>query len=892
MGDKTPTLTGPESKIIEWPGKRADEPIGTKMRTAAPAAADHLVLTNRIAMDRARRIVGLKSPKAVLNQSRGLVAEVIAKQWVEATYGARAKLRKAITRSNGVDVLDLVFETGPNEFVVVEAKSHFSGLSATADEIKMVDPSGASTIAKVSGNVEQMSPKWFEQRLAELEQIGGEEGKLLAAELRNSWHSGGLRPLVVRAPVDPKTTELVFQIYDLAGQYNKEANVVATHRLPADRAPVPGGTAVSQGIARNSVRTPEEIQKTIEVNKLKGELTQAERAAKAAKEAAAKAAKAVDKTQGYVATAERNLAKIVRDPDARADRTAKLAKRQAELAEARTRALAAREAANRAVQAEQTLAAQVKAGEKELYRLRAARPEPTIKTPIPGPPGSTPHVAPGNATTHSRGTDPADGFSRGTESAEGGTAATSEPSKAATPEPHHAPSSPHAPVSSTPGASATAGSSAAAGVEAVPSTPHVSTAARVAEAERRIEKGARLLRALSMTKTVGKIAIQLMVPISALDWALELALYLRAWDEDRRQKPAREVARVMEFVFGVADTVPDPFVKFYMPSIGTWFWGEVRGQIDAERGEFNMAHWVERWDANKTWTGFAYAHVAADFIRSEHTPNGAAKKAPYPIRYFAGSVVPHFSDWSKASDRTVTERNVRTLQPQDSENMFTHGVVGDPMNWSDDVSLRTDYLYRQVRQSIVTVEITFPTPVVTPFDILAFKCRDLQTEVLRFISKFDENFMVTSPYTQSGFFTTYWYEGVQFPAPIKSRQAHLGLRALFDLAAELDTHPAKKNEPVSIAWERRQRLAEHYSQANRLRPVREIANSLYALASDKEVFASYRPNQDPELGYLRTQTLYDAALSIEEGFTRIHDAMTRDLKSPKSFEYRYTGTKE
>src|SRR5687767_12694231 len=79
-------------------------------------------------IDQAADAVRHQSDIARLNKSSELVAEVAAKDWVKRTYGAQAELVPVPRRANGVPILDLVFKTGPKQFLVIEAKSFFSEL--------------------------------------------------------------------------------------------------------------------------------------------------------------------------------------------------------------------------------------------------------------------------------------------------------------------------------------------------------------------------------------------------------------------------------------------------------------------------------------------------------------------------------------------------------------------------------------------------------------------------------------------------------------------------------------------------------------------------------------------------------------------------------------------
>ncbi|HKO96747.1 MAG TPA: hypothetical protein VJU86_07140 [Pyrinomonadaceae bacterium] len=184
---------------------------------------------NSDVLDDARRIAGYK-PRAELNQSLGLVGEVAARDWVKREYRGRAREVVVMRRNVATPILDLVFEVGPDEYVVIEAKANSSELGETNRKLFRAADDGGVRVNSQRRRVRQFDPVWFEQKLAELRRHGP-EGRKLAGRLSHSWHSGKLRPVLVRTPEAGLRTEHVV-IEDFSSKWNAHIGVQGRHSIP------------------------------------------------------------------------------------------------------------------------------------------------------------------------------------------------------------------------------------------------------------------------------------------------------------------------------------------------------------------------------------------------------------------------------------------------------------------------------------------------------------------------------------------------------------------------------------------------------------------------------------------------------------------------------------
>lgn len=208
--------------------------------TQGPTRSVPLVNLNADELDKARGIASYH-PDARLRQSTGLVGETAARDWVHRTYGSRAKPVTVLRRgTRGAPILDLVFEIGKGEYLVIEAKGNLSGepgkvsLGRTRRRVWRSGPRG---MRKTRGpkDIEQFSPRWFERRLEELRNRSP-AGRKLANRLDHAWGQGKLRPVIVQAPYAAHSIDEVV-VLDRTDQWNAHRGVTSALPPPTPSAP-------------------------------------------------------------------------------------------------------------------------------------------------------------------------------------------------------------------------------------------------------------------------------------------------------------------------------------------------------------------------------------------------------------------------------------------------------------------------------------------------------------------------------------------------------------------------------------------------------------------------------------------------------------------------------
>jgi hypothetical protein len=247
------------------------------------------------------------------------------------------------------------------------------------------------------------------------------------------------------------------------------------------------------------------------------------------------------------------------------------------------------------------------------------------------------------------------------------------------------------------------------------------------------------------------------------------------------------------------------------------------------------------------------------------------------------------------SNRKRTDGSVTHLDYHNKANRFTNGTEGDPYNWPegrggprqwDAVSaVRNDYLYRQVDSREVKVQVPAPIPVLTPFDYLVFKCKDLMIEILRFVSRYDDNFLVTAPFETGTAFKHYWYMNVVFPKGIDAKVVHDCLGVLFRILQGIETHGPDGSESAQQGWDRRRRLLIGIVPPNRTTDaLRDMARQIRGLATEDPPADT---GHDPDLAAVDIDYLVFLVEDMRRDVVRMYDNLMGKKGEARAHAYKY-----
>jgi hypothetical protein len=429
----------------------------------------------------------------------------------------------------------------------------------------------------------------------------------------------------------------------------------------------------------------------------------------------------------------------------------------------------------------------------------------------------------------------------------------------------------------------------------------------VAAVERGISAGGKISRAarfFSLTKTVGKFAVAVFLPLSFLDLAFQIALWIFESDQKRRAADKEEWNRIINFLVGYQGDIDVPFVKQYKLGINDLVQKLINQRLTDPSYSLNFLYWFNNWESNKKWVGFVYAKIEVTLMRQELTyvhPDTENR-----IRYFLNNNRPviNFAQLALFINNSKTVTDIGYYMPQDAYNLFTGGENNDPNRvyramkeqnknigepgekYFEEMKL---YSISVANASSVKVKYIVPSPVLTPFDFVIFKCRNLVIEILQFIAKYEQYFIVDMPF--DNIWGVNWYEDMQFSHPINTENVHWCINSLYWVISNLSTHTADYDDKTTEGKDRRWRiLADVIPPNSNKRILRDISNRLYNIVSDLD--EKYLVNtRDPELDYITYDYLSNSAIEIENDLKRMLADLTSSDKA-RAYAYEYRGDLE
>lgn len=160
-------------------------------------------------LDKARGVLDrYTNPISRRNLSAEAIGDSAAVRYVRNNFDVVKEIEVPRRGFHGAPVLDRLFVLGDGSVLIVEAKSPGSQLGRTNDRVFIGSKAGSGgrvASRKQPKVVEQMSPRWLEQRLAELRNPKLAKSTPLAVRRRladlieQAWNKGSLRALVVRS---------------------------------------------------------------------------------------------------------------------------------------------------------------------------------------------------------------------------------------------------------------------------------------------------------------------------------------------------------------------------------------------------------------------------------------------------------------------------------------------------------------------------------------------------------------------------------------------------------------------------------------------------------------------------------------------------------------------
>lgn len=308
--------------------------------------------------------------------------------------------------------------------------------------------------------------------------------------------------------------------------------------------------------------------------------------------------------------------------------------------------------------------------------------------------------------------------------------------------------------------------------------------------------------------------------------------------------------------------------------------------------------------------GFVYAEVRIFLERQElildpYRFENNYSEVPYKYRYFRYTEPKNrveelqkptilLKDHSLNNFRS--EKKLIRLDPVNGTNKFTGGIVNHPANkyrekpnenpGSEYNKSSKHFDESHANLTMVNVKYKIPSPVLTPFDFIIFKCKDLIVDIMRFVSKYDEAIVLEIPFKSNDFFDIYWYDGYPFPDPLRSDYVHYCLKNLNHIIKLLSLHTTNHDDKY---FKGKQRRVSLINEIRRPRLLHRVASYLYGIVDglDQDLVKL----NDPELKEINNEYLYKSVMEIQIDLERVY----KDITSPnkfRSYQYEYRGTFE
>ena len=809
------------------------------------------------------------------NKIKELIGEAAARAEVSTKYGASTlKYVSVPERYAGTPILDLLFELDTGELVLVEAKFGTSLLGRTNDRrVFLVDGDKLRQLP-LQRQVEQLEVIWTKDRIAEIGKLDPE----LAKKLSQAIDSQKLHILELRTRVEiakGKPLQLSSQSNDHTERFRKAAKTGRRSTEDPLR-------ELERGAARREALSDMHL-KAATVKAKENEKVVAE-AKKKAKNAANKVERAKKELEKAKANPLTRKATIPKREKALADAKKTEREEQAELEKAqevldrseKKRKFAseqkARDAAAREAEA---------AWQRELAwaKLRGDRPA-TAKTTDTAAKKQAEAVK-DTATAERRVGSSIDGdravANRAVESSTAGNRGI---------------------------ANRLEGPAADTLERAV-----VRAAPKVAELGRVRPVVRFALTGLKYAAKVGRVVfvvLDLANPIFDLWLAVDLFNSFLDWLQREKIEEREEWERIADFLFGTPKRIKSVYGIEYLTSVRDMENRLIELKLaDDNYTSGNFPHWLDKWNNDRKWSGFVYVQTNIDLERQEqqHT------EEPYGTKYYPAGAFDIVLTDNPLENWKDIRKFVGLVGPQEDRNRST---LGREAPRSD-----PDYTI-DVEISQIAVRYTYPGPILTPFEFIIIKSRQLLAEIVAFISQYDsgviEGTEIEYDYgvTKKGNL----FEKPTFNRPIVSQRVWFCTDAILASNAFLSDHVLQRSDLIHVVpgrVETEYKYAKfnkgYYRRLEMLRRInspqsggvtlfRQVGLQLNNLVTDVNPRYVINPiAPDPEtvrrlglvgegLKYMTTGYLAEFAFDIESDLKR---ALADCNKESTSLEYNYEG---
>jgi hypothetical protein len=364
-------------------------------------------------------------------------------------------------------------------------------------------------------------------------------------------------------------------------------------------------------------------------------------------------------------------------------------------------------------------------------------------------------------------------------------------------------------------------------------------------------------------------------PIFDLLLAVDLIDSLVNWLQRDKIEDQQEWLRIARFLLENPQRIVSPYGIPYYTSIGPSINALIEYQLVNGSYPRNFLFWLEKWNTERAWTGFVYPQIDIELERQK-----ANSDAAYSVKYyFDGPMVCSLVDTPQTNARQETPIAM-AVGAQDERNRSTQGREA---RYDPEHNIVVDISHLKVR-------FTPARPILTPFDFMIVKCRHLVSEIVTFISQYDDA-IVDGMNVRDEIMANvnvYWLQGYKFPAPLNSEQIHFCLNSTFQALDALDKHTGREHD-----FDKKDR-ADQFNRGywRRLEILRQLNSPPKGFST--RLFREV----GRQLGLIATaerrgSSILEDLTYLQELALRIDDDVVRAFKDcralPVSLEYKYQG---
>jgi hypothetical protein len=269
------------------------------------------------------------------------------------------------------------------------------------------------------------------------------------------------------------------------------------------------------------------------------------------------------------------------------------------------------------------------------------------------------------------------------------------------------------------------------------------------------------VKAWKAVRTVGKIFVHCFVPLTVLDFVLEIAFAL--WDREREkeERAQREKQKSLEAVFKQ---------KSRIQSL-------IQSKILNNTSLFD--EFVESWDRNRKFQGFLYARLSAE-VDIETFRNVIGQELEELTNYtVVGPVEVFHTNWASRFEFT----DIGVEKEVDKTNSDINRLLGQGVTYPQNA--RKFIRKKRLKYTIVP-------PLITPFDIITTKINNLFLEVASLVTEANGwRGMDQIGFTSFNYNCSYdeqFTVALEFPHPLNESACRYCLSYLHWAAGQLSQH--------------------------------------------------------------------------------------------------------